>query len=159
MPSSYGSQKRWALRSFDDVFVHFGLGQRSSGGDANLKRGEPVKLIYIAGPYTAASRVEVEGNIWLATVAAADITRLGAMAVCPHLLTPPVVARAGTDELWYRATLELSRRCDALYMLPRWRDSCGAMREREAAIAEGRPVFHVLAELSAWLDEQKASNG
>ena len=101
-----------------------------------------VKLVYVAGRYSASSDRTVEENV----EAARAVARL---VVAAHPLLFPVVPHqlnAGVEDLgdyewWLAGTLELMRRCDAVVMVPGWEGSRGACAEREEAHRLGLPVF------------------
>jgi hypothetical protein len=44
-------------------------------------------------------------------------------------------------EFWYEATMELLKRCDAIWMFGDWRNSKGAVAEFEWATTNGLQVF------------------
>jgi hypothetical protein len=46
-----------------------------------------------------------------------------------------------TDEVFLEGTMELLRRCDAVVLVPNWRDSAGAQAEVAEAERLGLPVF------------------
>lgn len=101
-----------------------------------------VKLVYVAGPYSATAERTVEYNV----KAARAVARLVAAA---HPLLFPVVPHqlgAGVEDLgdydwWIAGTLKLMSRCDALVLVAGWEESRGARAEREVAIRLGMPVF------------------
>lgn len=104
-------------------------------------------LIFICGPYRAATAWAREQNVRLAEDVAAEVVRLGAFPVCPHSNTRPYFEglasgdRAEDDEFWLSGTLELLRRCDAVATVPGWERSSGAIAEVEEAERIGIPVF------------------
>lgn len=107
-----------------------------------------MKLIYIAGPYTARTRVETSAHVQRAREAAAEVAGLGLglFPVCPHLLGDGY-EDARAPGWWYAGTLELMRRCDAVLLLEGWRESKGARLEAEAARMAGLPLVHAAADL------------
>jgi hypothetical protein len=46
----------------------------------------PMKIVYIAGPYTAGTRCQVLANVQRAREVADRVARAGGFPVCPHLL-------------------------------------------------------------------------
>lgn len=113
-----------------------------------------VKLLYIAGPYRAPSAWLVEQNIREAEAWAFKVAELGAMPICPHTNTRGYFESIGTAEFWLGGTMELMRRCDGVFLLPRWCESSGARTERVEALAQGLPVFShmALGALKEWID-------
>jgi len=105
-----------------------------------------MKLLYLAGPFSAPEGDPdplhtVEQNILAASRIALEAARAGWMPVCPHKNSagfqhcPDIPA-----VFWYDGDLELMKRCDAVLMLPGWRESKGAAVERAVAVAHGIPV-------------------
>jgi hypothetical protein len=109
-----------------------------------------VKLVFIAGPYTAPTAWDIEQNIRNAESVAYKIAMGGGMPVCPHsntrffhgLLTP---------EFWYEGTLSLLRRCDAVMMFGMWRESKGARLEYDEARRLNLCVFDKISYIEQWL--------
>ena len=104
-----------------------------------------IKLLYIAGPYRGPTREAVERNIQAAMHAAALAVRKGWYPVVPHACTAhfdrdyPGLAR---DEFYLEATLELMRRCDAVYMVQGWEFSSGSRVEVDEAHRNGLSVYY-----------------
>ncbi|MHA1757034.1 MAG: DUF4406 domain-containing protein [Promethearchaeota archaeon] len=92
-------------------------------------------VIYISGKYSAKTKKEIKKNIELARKYALKIWKKGFPVICPHLNTAFM-----EDELSYDLVLdgdiEILSRCDALFLLPNWKRSKGAKKEREIAIKE-----------------------
>ncbi len=109
-----------------------------------------MKLIYIAGKYTAPSRCAIQANIQAAREAADAVARMGAFPVTPHLLGQGL-EDAGDEQFWYDGTLELMLRCDAIFLVEGWDQSKGAREELTRAKEKGLPFFHSEAALSTWL--------
>ncbi len=108
-----------------------------------------MKLIYLAGPFRAEDNFRIQQNILDAeAVAYAIITESkGAAAVlCPHALGRNFIGTF-TDDYWLAATMEMLKRCDAVYSFCRWRESAGTKAEVEAAEKLGLPVFYSRAEV------------
>jgi len=112
-----------------------------------------MKVVYVAGPYRGKNNWEIENNIRRAEEVALRIWRTGKAAViCPHTETR-FFQGAAPDEIWLDGTLELLRRCDAIFLLPGWLDSVGTRGERHEAIHRGLRVFARFNDLLRWLDE------
>jgi len=104
-----------------------------------------MKILYIAGPFSAPEGDPdplhtIEANILAASRIALEAARKGWMPVCPHKNT------AGFQHCldipvshWYDGDIELMKRCDAVLLIPGWRESKGAAVERAVAIASGIP--------------------
>jgi hypothetical protein len=108
-----------------------------------------MQLVYIAGPYRAATAWDVEKNVRAAEELAHAVWRLGAVAICPHAM-----ARWMSDvpeENYLEGFIDLLRRCDALITVRDWRESRGAMDEVAVAREIKIPVFFDLVEVVEWL--------
>lgn len=103
-----------------------------------------MKLIYIAGPFSGASPEDIELNIASARQCGKLLARKGWMPVIPHANTAgfDTMCPGITYEFWIAGTMELLKRCDAIFMAPGWESSKGARGEREAALDHPMPVFY-----------------
>jgi hypothetical protein len=110
-----------------------------------------MKLVYIAGPYSASTHLEREQNILQARIAGAQVAKLGAYPLIPHSNTAHIDTPCD-DLFWYEGGLELLRRSDAVFMLKTWKKSVGAKREREEALELEIPVFSRFEYLQKWLE-------
>jgi hypothetical protein len=99
-----------------------------------------VKLVYIAGPYRAATPWDVEQNVRRAEAIGLEIARLGGMPVVPHSMCR-FYDKQVTDDFWGEGTLKLMRRCDIVVMVPGWGASTGARGEWEEAARICMPAF------------------
>ena len=100
-----------------------------------------VKLVYVAGRYSASSDRTVAENVEAARAVARVVATYPLLfPVVPHQLNAGL-EDVGDYEWWLAGTLELMRRCDAVVMVPGWEGSRGACAEREEAHRLGLPVF------------------
>ncbi len=111
-----------------------------------------MKVVYIAGPYRAASAWDREQNIRRAETLALEVWRCGAVAVCPHANTR-YFQDAAPDEMWLDGYLALLKRCDAVLLTPDYTRSAGAMAERAQAEASGMPILLDIPAVARWLRE------
>jgi hypothetical protein len=118
-------------------------------------------VIYIAGPYRAATPWGILRNIRAAQEVALQVWKLGAVALCPHANTALFDGEA-PDDLWLDGDLELLRRSDAIVMVHGWHRSTGACAERIYAIETLKlPRFEPddwgldYARLKEWIDGWK----
>jgi len=96
------------------------------------------RLIYIAGPYRAATREGIQANIDRAAEAAQRLWRKGWVAICPHLNS----AHFEGDPAWYlTGYLEVLRSCDAMYVLKDWARSEGTRAEILEAARNLMPLY------------------
>jgi hypothetical protein len=103
-------------------------------------------ILYIAGPYSAPTKVERDLNIAVARNAALQAWENGWAAITPHLNTARFDDYIDLDNARYIAgDLEIIQRLDpkrgdALYMLPGWLESTGAQLEFRRAFARGLSI-------------------
>ncbi len=92
-------------------------------------------LVYISGPYTAPTPLDIHANIEVAHRMAVVLWNAGFGCITPHLNTAhfehfcPDVPHAA----WLEADLQMLESCDAILMLPGWEQSKGALMERDRA--------------------------
>lgn len=116
-----------------------------------------MKIVFIAGPYIGDGRLEtIERNIRSAEEYAVALANRRIGFFCPHLHTHHFGSKADADETFYhRLDFHFLMRADGILMMPEWRTSGGARRERDWAIAKGLPVFypqspHDMRDIVAW---------
>ena len=107
-----------------------------------------MKIIYVAGPYRASNAWGVESNIRCAEEIGFQIAGLGAVPVIPHTMYRFFNGTL-TDRFWLDATLALMRTCDAMFLVPGWRNSEGSVAENENFAG---PVFENFGDVVAWLE-------
>ena len=102
-------------------------------------------VAYIAGRYRGASENEVYENIQLARRCAVDCWKVGLVPLAPHM-SSAFMGGVASDQAFLDGTMELLRRCDMVVLLPNWRESRGAIAEREEAFRLEIPVYAWKAE-------------
>ena len=113
-----------------------------------------MKLIYVAGPFSAPTREGVEANIARAVRLGLEVARIGCMPVIPHANTAhPDFEMLQPYQFWIDGTIELLRRCHAVILTENWEISSGARAEKADAESRGQPVFFTVAELEKWNQE------
>lgn len=111
-----------------------------------------IRLVYIAGKFRAPTPWLVEQHVRKAEEWMMKVWELGAVGVCPHAMGR-FTDKAIPDNLVLDGTLELMRRCDGVFMVPdNWKQSEGAILERQEALKLNIPVFYGLSELKMWLE-------
>jgi len=109
-------------------------------------------IVYIAGPYRAATEAGVQQNIDRARAAAIEIAKLGLGFFCPPLNS----AHMGgiiPDEEWIKMDLAVLRgSCKAMLMLEGWETSRGAIEEQLEAAFIKKPIFYSIPELKAAME-------
>jgi hypothetical protein len=103
-------------------------------------------VIYVAGPYTAATKEGVKANISEAAEVAAEIRRAGFSAVVPHLESLYNIACI-SEGAWIEHGIALLRRCDAIFDFRRGRVSRGTALEVIVARTRDMPCFTTIADL------------
>ena len=98
-----------------------------------------MKLIYIAGPFAAKTRWKQEQQIREAEEVALMVAEYGHVPVCPHTMYRFFDGTCSVS-FWYRATMELLERCDAIVMIDGWKDSTGAVDEQGWAEENKMPI-------------------
>lgn len=101
-----------------------------------------MKLIYVAGPYTAPTHYQVTQNIRAAEEVAVELWRRGFAVICPHKNTAMLDGAVEDGEKWLQGGLEMLRRCDAVVVVEGWEGSEGTKREIEEARALGMRVYY-----------------
>jgi hypothetical protein len=117
-----------------------------------------MKVVYVAGPYRAATEYQVLLNIRKAEELALRVWRSGAACICPHKNTA-FFGGAADDSVWLRGDLEIIRRCDAVVCVEGWQKSRGAIGEVELARELGIPVFERFEEFELWLSQERSGAG
>src|SRR5262245_29789523 len=117
-----------------------------------------LKIVYIAGPYSAKSAYEaghdmfrVQQNIMNAMVLGLEVAHSGvAFPLIPHANTM-FFTGAAREQIWIDGDLELLSRCDAVLFTHNWRQSKGAIGEHDFAIAHRIPCLYSIEDFYAWL--------
>jgi hypothetical protein len=99
-----------------------------------------VLIIYIAGPFRAATHWQIKRNILRAEELGILVAEAGAMPFIPHANTGSFHGLLSED-FWLDGTLELLRRCDGVALVRGWELSMGATAERQEAQRLDMPVF------------------
>jgi hypothetical protein len=114
-------------------------------------------LIYVAGPYRAATRDAIARNIDAARSIGISAAAIGWFPVIPHANTAHMELDLPDlgDDFWLRGTMEMMERCDAVVLVPGWENSAGTLCEIARADQLRIPVFRTLDTLpsaSVFLD-------
>lgn len=98
-------------------------------------------LIYLAGPITATATKSTEDHVAAAVNVYLRLIRAGLPAFCPHLTAAFPSAFGILYDTWMAYDYAVLDRCNAVLMLDGWRESRGAMLEREYARQHGLTVY------------------
>lgn len=112
-----------------------------------------MQFVYIAGPYTAPTYLEIDTNIRRAAEAFKTLAEAGVGAFCPHMHSAhfEVIAPDVRPSYWYELDLNFLRAgCDALLLLPGWEFSKGSLKEKAVAEQLGLPVFYDTEDAIGW---------
>lgn len=124
-----------------------------------------MKLVYVAGPFRAASSYvpghqdmfAVQENIMAAMKLGLEVARTpGLFPVIPHANTMFFTA-AAPDQVWLDGDLEMLARCDAILMTPDWQRSSGARAEHVFAADRNIPIFYTMDSLREWITQMCAT--
>lgn len=99
-----------------------------------------MKVIYVAGPYTAETDWQRGIHIKKACDVTANLWRMGFYAVCPHKITA-FYGGLCEENVFIEGGLEILRRCDVVVLVEGWEKSGGTLGEVEEAIKIGLPVY------------------
>ena len=100
-----------------------------------------MKLLYLAGPYRAKTIFGHIRNIWRAWQAAKCYWKQGYCVFTPHL-NSALMESVCPDVYFLGGYLEILRHCDAIVMLPGWKNSFGSQIEYSKAIAWGKEIIY-----------------
>lgn len=149
MTKSLRSDIEHLMPDYDLYGLNYSLGFLTRGCD---RRTKTMKVVYIAGPFRADHAWGIECRVRCAEEAALQVAEIGAMPLCPHTNTRFFHGLL-TDEFWLEGTMELLRRCDAVYLVPGWQHSSGTLAELQEAADLGLPVFESRERLRSWIEE------
>lgn len=111
-----------------------------------------MKQIYIAAPYFSKCPIERKLNVQAARYIGYKLAKKGFSPVMPTVNTDGF-ENSNTGEFWYEASLDLMKRCDAVYVLDGSDDSTGVAMECKAAHRCHIPVFITMAALVSCMSD------
>ena len=105
-----------------------------------------MKSIYIAGPYSAGSKKQIDANIHSAAKVASYYAKRGYAVFCPHTMMTQIDREFNGDgvltwQYYLETDIYWLSKCDAVHMLRGWRDSKGASLEYMVAKALGLEIL------------------
>ncbi|MGE3550576.1 MAG: DUF1937 family protein [Geobacter sp.] len=103
-----------------------------------------MKLAYIAGKYTGATKEEVQQNIDIAEDIGKQMLLKGYAPIIPHKITSHWERDSMFEMLqhsdWMRVCLAWLDKCDVIVMCPGWKESKGATQEYHHACGRKIPI-------------------
>jgi hypothetical protein len=114
-----------------------------------------MRVVYVAGAFRSPTHWGIVLNVRAAEALALKVWQLGCAAICPHLNTANFQG-ALPDQVWLDGDLEIVKRCDAVILVPGYKESHGTATEMVCAIDNGVPVFTELSGLESWLQMANA---
>jgi hypothetical protein len=113
-----------------------------------------MRIVYIAGRYSGNTLDEVARNIDEARTVALMLAERRIPFLCTILQTAHFDSLLAESDpgygYWIQCSLEVVKRCDAVFLVPNWQQSNGARKEVEYARAYGIPAFEDIDALTAW---------
>lgn len=104
-----------------------------------------MKIIYVAGPYSADTDWRRKQNIQRAEHVAAQLWKMGYYAICPHL-NSAFFGGICPERVFLEGGLEMLRRSDAMILVKGWESSRGTLLEIAEAEKKKIPYYHSLKE-------------
>ena len=98
-------------------------------------------LVYLSGPITAGHGRSVADNVASALSVYYECIKASIPAFCPQLGALDPSAFDIDYETWMAYDFAVIDRCTGMLMLPNWRQSAGAVREREYAEGIDMPIW------------------
>lgn len=102
-----------------------------------------MKVVYVAGPYTAKTDWERKQNIYRAEQVNAELWKLGYYGLCPHMGTA-FFGGLCLEKVFLDGGLEFLRRSDAVVLVEGWENSGGTLLEINEAKKMEIPIYNGL---------------
>ncbi len=103
-------------------------------------------MIYIAGPYIAKTEKQILKNIENAREIAIQFAKRKIPYFCPHLNSIGFHKESELKDMknsdWYDMDLAVLIKCSAIFMLPEWKTSTGAVKEHKFAEANNIKIYY-----------------
>jgi hypothetical protein len=113
-----------------------------------------MRIVFIAGPYSAISKDLLSLNILQARKAAETLWAAEIAVLCPHL-NSSLMEEIAVYSVFVKGYLVMLKALhpDAMLMLPGWELSDGATAERMAAEYYQIPIFYSVEQVLLWASE------
>ena len=106
------------------------------------------KVVYVAGPYRAKTKIGVLANILRARKVARQLWKQGYAVVCPHSNSAFMSCKGIPEFHFLHGCLTILERCDAVVLLPGWEKSEGTREELQLAYNLKKEIY----EWNSWAD-------
>jgi len=113
-----------------------------------------MKVIFVAGPFTAKNAWLIEQNIRKAEQVALELWELGFAVICPHANSRFFFGAASEDN-FLEGYKEILKRCDGIFLLEKGGNSDGTYEEVQLAIDFRIPVFSELETIKYYFEKIK----
>jgi len=115
----------------------------------------PNIFVYISGPITSRHGYLVEESVAEALKVFLQLTSEGILSFCPHLTAAFPSAHAKVSyNTWMDYDLAMIDHCTHILMLPRWRESDGAIKELNYGAFHKKEIHYSFEELLESLKEE-----
>ena len=114
-----------------------------------LAERRTIATVYVSGPFSASTQDRIFANQRAASVCATRILELGFAPLCPHTNVLDIGSLSYEEIM--AVDFALLRQCDAVFLMPNWRQSPGAIREEAHARLHRIPVFEDLEVMASAL--------
>lgn len=105
-----------------------------------------MKKVYLSGKYSSSTQQGILDNISHALHHAVIVAKAGVHPIVPHTSFPGAATYGAVMQVCRAQLLD----CHAIYLIPGWEDSPGAVQERDWAVSVGMPVLNSIHEVQAW---------
>lgn len=109
-----------------------------------------MKLIFIAGPFSADTKEKVEQNILTTEQLGFKVAELGMAPIVPNSMGRSWRG-IPSYETWINTTKFILSQCSVVLIAPNWENSNGTKKEIEYAEQLNIPVFYSIAELENYI--------
>jgi len=99
-----------------------------------------MKLVYVAGPYRAKTKLGIAINILRARRVAKELWKAGYAVICPHM-NSTLMDGIADDETFLNGGIEMLKHCDMLVAIKGWMHSDGTLDEIDFAHRNNIPVY------------------
>lgn len=103
-----------------------------------------IPRVYVAGSFTSDNPLIINNNVARASAVGDLVCQAGCVPIVPHETGHRRAQIQTNYKWWIEATLQAMRACDAVVVVPEYKESKGTIGEIAEAVRLGIPVFHVI---------------